>query len=117
MIPVDASVLRIYVNADERWQGRPLYQALVEKARSLGLAGASVFNVDISYGAHRRLHDQWSEYLFASVPVVIEIVDGPREIDRFCSEAGSMVREGLMVVTSARVVRYAHPAEARQNGG
>lgn len=117
MIPTEARVLRIYVNADERWRGKPLYQALVEQARSAGLAGASVFRVDVSYGANQQLHDAKSEYLFVGLPVVIEIVDGPVEIEGFLAEVGEMVAEGLCVITPARVVRYAHPADPSQAGG
>lgn len=117
MIPREANVLRLYVNADERWRGKSLFEALVEKARSMGLAGASVFRADVSYGAHQQIHDASSEYSFVGTPVVIEIIDGPREIERFLSEVGSMVAEGLCVVTPAQVVRYVHPAESDQLGG
>lgn len=114
MIPSEARLLRIYVNADERFQGKPLYQAVVEKARALGSAGASVFNVDISYGAHQQLHDVRSEYLFIGIPVIIEIIDGPEEIEHLLGEVKSMVGEGLSVVTPVRVVRYVHAGEPSQ---
>jgi uncharacterized protein len=48
MIPNAARILRVYINANDRWQGQPLYRAIVETARNLQLAGASVFNVDVS---------------------------------------------------------------------
>lgn len=117
MIPTKASVLRIYVNAVDRFERKPLYLALVEKARSMGLAGASVFNVDESYGANRELRVASSEYSFVGIPVVIEMVDGREAIDRFLAEAHRMIGEGLCVVTPARVVRYVHAEKPSQNGG
>src|SRR5206468_1082465 len=57
MIPPAACLLRIYVNADDRWHHKPLYQAVVEKARAMDAAGASVFGVDLSYGANHQLRD------------------------------------------------------------
>ena len=108
MIPPEASLLRIYLNASDRWRHRPLYQAVVEKARAMDLAGASVFGVDLSFGAHRRLRDAQSEYTSFDIPVVIEIVDAPDRVDALLAELGAMVPEGLATVRPVRVVRYAH---------
>ncbi|MBX6316374.1 MAG: DUF190 domain-containing protein, partial [Isosphaeraceae bacterium] len=91
MIPPEASLLRVYLNANERWHGMPLYRALVERARALHLAGASVFGVELSYGAHRRLHDVASEYTSYDIPVVIEVVDAPERVAALVDELGGMV--------------------------
>ena len=77
MIPADARLLRIYVNASHRWQRKTLYEAIVTTARSLGIAGASVFPVEASYGSHRQIHDAEGDYGFVNLPVVIEIVNAP----------------------------------------
>ena len=61
MIPADARMLRITVNADARWHHQPLYRAVVERARADGLAGASVFPGDAGFGGHRQIHDARSE--------------------------------------------------------
>jgi PII-like signaling protein len=111
MIPPEASLLRAYVTANERWHGAPLYRAIVEKARALHLAGASVFRVELSYGAHRLLHDAMSEYTSYDIPVVIEVVDAPERVVALVDELGGMVGEGLVVTRAARVVRYSHATE------
>ncbi len=116
MIPALASLLHIYLNVNERWHGAPLYRAVVEKARVLKLAGASVFPVELSYGAHRQLHDADSEYSSYDIPVVIEIVDAPEKVKALTGELDVMVGEGLFTSARVQVVRYAHAAECGEDG-
>jgi PII-like signaling protein len=108
MIPTGARLLRIYLNVNERWHGAPLYRAVVEKARTLRLAGASVFPVELSYGAHRQVHDAESDYSSYDIPVVIEIVDAPEKVEALTSELDVMVGEGLVVRARVHVARYTH---------
>lgn len=105
MSPVEARLLRIYLNADERWGGKPLYQAAVESARALGIAGASVFLVELSYGAHHRLRDAMSEYASFEIPVVVEVADRAEQVERLMHELNAMVAEGLLAVRPALVHR------------
>jgi PII-like signaling protein len=108
MIPPDAVLLRLYLNASHRWQGKPLYRAVVEAARALPVAGASVFLVDLSYGSHRRLRDAKSEYIFVDIPVVIEVVDASDRIDALVAELNTKVGDGLTTAEAVRVIRYTH---------
>jgi PII-like signaling protein len=117
MIPADARLLRLYVNSDDRFEGRPLFEAVVTKARRMGMAGASAFPVEMSFGSHHRLHDQMSEYLFVSIPVVIEVIDAPERIDSLLTELRMMVGEGLATINPARVVHYVHGAHANGHRG
>src|SRR5512135_81141 len=111
MIPTEASRLRIYLNASDRWHGQPLYQAVVEAARALHLAGASVFPVALSFGANQRLRDASSDYGFADIPVVVEVIDAPERVQALLVELGPMVGEGIATVGPVRVVRPAHPRD------
>ncbi len=108
MIPPQARLFRIYLNASLRREGKPLYQAVVQAARGLHLAGASVFLVDLCFGMHRRLRDAKSEYLFVDIPVVVEIVDAPEKIGLLETRLAPMVADGFATVEPVRVVRYAH---------
>jgi len=108
MIPTEAQLLRIYVDAHDRWQGRPLYEAIVARARAADVAGASVFPVEMSYGSHRHIHDTASDYGFVELPVVIEVVDAPGRIDALLGELGAMIAGAVATVQPVRVVRYAH---------
>jgi PII-like signaling protein len=114
MIPSQASLLCVYLNANERGRRGSLYQEVVERARAVNLAGASVFLVDLSYGSHRRLHDARSEYTGFDIPVAIEMVDGSEKIDELLSELRSIVAEGLATVAPIRVLHYGHSDHQRQ---
>jgi PII-like signaling protein len=111
MISCEARLLRLYVNADQKWRGKPLYRAVVELARHCKLAGASVFTVELGYGTHRRIHDCASEYSSFDVPIVIEIVDSTERVLLLLAELDTMVGEGLIAVRSATVIRYTHGTE------
>jgi PII-like signaling protein len=117
MIPPEASLLRIYLNANDRWHHRSLYQAVVEKARAMDLAGASVFGVELSFGANQQLRDAKSEYRFVDIPVVVEVVDAPERIEALLLELSTMIGEGLVTISPVRVVRYAHPTDRGSSGG
>jgi PII-like signaling protein len=108
MIPADAHLLRLYINGSDRWEGAPLYQAVVETARELHLAGASVFLVDLSYGAHRRLRDRQDEYRFVDVPVVVEVVDALERIDALLDRLSPMMASAFITIEPVRVVHYGH---------
>ena len=113
-IPAEATLLRVYLNASDRLHGKAVYQMLVETARAMHLAGASVFLVDFSYGAHRQLHDAKSDYLSFHIPVVVEIVDASERVEELLGKLESMIVEGLVVTRPVRVMRYAgssHPGK------
>ena len=116
MIPPEASLLRVYSKAIEKWHGVPLYRAIVEAARSRHLAGASVFPVELGYGSHRQLHDITSEYASFDIPIVVEIVDAAERVAALAAELENMVSEGLVVVSPARVHRYTHGSEREKAG-
>jgi len=111
MIPPEATLLRVYSKATEKCRGVPLYRAIVEAARRRHLAGASVFRVELGYGSHRQLHDIASEYASFDIPIVVEIVDAAERVAELVAELETMVGEGLVVVSPARVHRYAHGSE------
>ncbi len=106
-IPSVATLLRVYLNANDRVRGKAVYRRVVETARELHLAGASVFLVDFSYGVHRQIRDSRSDYLSFEIPVVVDIVDAPGKVDALLSAADSMISEGLAVSRPVRVIRYA----------
>jgi PII-like signaling protein len=112
MNPGEARLLRLYLNNDDRFGGRPLYEAVVAKARAMGLAGASVFTAEMGYGTHRVVHDAQSEYTFMGAPIVVEVVDVAERIEALLAEFRAMVGEGVATVSTVspvEVARYVHP--------
>ena len=111
--PAPATLLRLFANANETSLGAPVYRSVVEKARLLKLAGASVFSVELGYGAHRLVHDAASEYSSFEIPIVVEVVDATEAVMRLAGELGSIVTEGLVVLSPVQVVRYSHAVRIR----
>jgi PII-like signaling protein len=106
MIPTEGKLLRIFVGEDDRWHGRPLYEAIIEEARRRGLAGATAWKGFIGFGAKSRLHTTKILRLSEDLPIVIEIVDAEAKIAAFLPVLDEMVTEGLVTVERAEVILY-----------
>ncbi len=105
-IPRDGVLLRIFLGESDKWQGRPLYEAIVLKARELHLAGATVLRGPMGFGARSRLHTAKILRLSEDLPTVIEIVDSKEKIDTLLPHIDEMVREGLVTLEKVQVIQY-----------
>jgi hypothetical protein len=105
-IPEQGYLLRIFIGESDKWQGRPLYEAIVLKARELHLAGATVLRGPMGFGAHSRMHTTKILRLSADLPIVIEIVDSQEKIDKLMPFIDEAVQEGLVTLERVRVIRY-----------
>ena len=77
-LPEEAELLRIFIGESDRFDGRPLYQAIVEEARRRGLAGATVTRGLMGFGVTSRLHTVKVLRISEDLPMVVEIVDRQR---------------------------------------
>lgn len=100
-------LLRVFIGENDRWQGKPLYEALVLKAREAGLAGATVVRGIEGFGAHSRLHTAKVLRLSEDLPLVIEIVDIEERIRAFIPVCDGMIGEGLITLERVEVLKYA----------
>jgi PII-like signaling protein len=105
-IPQDGFLLRIFIGEADHWHGRPLYEAIVFKARELHMAGATVLRGPMGFGAHSRLHTTKILRLSEDLPIVIEIVDGKDKIDQLMPNIDEMVQEGLVTLERVQVIKY-----------
>lgn len=106
ILPEQGKLLRIFVGEQDTHQGKPLYQWLVEEARSQGLAGATVLRGMEGYGAHSRLHTAKVLRLSIDLPVVIEIVDTEEKIEAFLPIVDDAIPEGLATVERVEMRFY-----------
>jgi len=106
-------LVRIYVGESDRWHGQALYNAIVERARHEGLAGATVTRGIEGFGANSRIHTVSILRLSEDLPVKIEIVDIEERIRRFLPILDEMVTEGLITVQDCEVVKYVHAPQER----
>jgi PII-like signaling protein len=105
-LPRDGQLLRIFVGESDRWEGLPLYEAIVKEARAHGLAGATVFRGFEGFGAHSRIHTSRILRLSEDLPILVELVDAEDKIQAFLPVLDTMVREGLVTVEKATVIFY-----------
>jgi len=105
-IPEDGYLLRLFIGEADRWHGKPLYEAIVLKARELHLAGATVLRGPMGFGANSRLHTTKVLRLSEDLPLVIEIVDAKEKIDELMPHIDEMVQEGLVTLERVQVIKY-----------
>jgi PII-like signaling protein len=105
-IPQDAVLLRIFLGESDRWQHRPLYEAIVLAAREAQLAGATVLRGPMGFGKASRLHTAKILRLSEDLPLVIEIVDGEEKINAFLPSLEKMIGGGLVTMEKVKVLHY-----------
>jgi len=106
MLPEQALLLRIFIGESDRFDGRPLYEAIVLKARELHLAGATVLRGPMGFGKSSRLHTAKILQLSEDLPMVIEIVDSEERIREFLPILEPMMGSALVTLEKAQVLRY-----------
>ena len=107
-LPSEAEMLRIFIGESDKYNGRPLYEAIVEEARKSGMAGATVTRGVLGFGAHSRIHTAKILRLSEDLPLIVEIIDKPERIEAFLPGLDAMVAEGLITIEKVRVVAYRH---------
>ncbi len=111
-LPEEGCLLRVFIGESDKWQGVPLYEAIVRKARELHLAGATVLRGPMGFGAHSRLHTAKILRLSEDLPIVIEIVDAPEKIELLRPAIDEMVQEGLVTLERVTIIKYRAGAPA-----
>jgi uncharacterized protein len=105
-LPESALLLRVFIGENDRFDGKPLYEAIVLKAREQGLAGATVLRGPLGFGHSSRLHTAKILRLSEDLPVIVEIVDVPGNIRAFLPILDGMMRGGLVSLEEVRILRY-----------
>ncbi|HET8549050.1 MAG TPA: DUF190 domain-containing protein [Bryobacteraceae bacterium] len=110
-LPRESVLLRIFIGENDKYEHRPLYEAIVLKAREMHLAGATVLRGPMGFGHSSRLHTARILRLSEDLPFVIELVDTAENIDRFLPVLDSMLGSGLVTMEPVRVLQYSPPSQ------
>src|SRR5947207_13245855 len=102
-IPEQGKLLRIFIGESDRWHHRPLYEAIVLKARELGLAGATVLRGPMGFGANSHLHTAKILRLSEDLPMVIEMVDSAEKSNLLLPHLDEMWQEDLVTIEDVQV--------------
>jgi len=103
-----AKLMRIYLGENDRWHDKPLYQALVECMRANNLAGVTVYQGILGYGANRRLHERKTLHLSQDRPIMLSVVDTEEKLQAFLPILDEMFQQGLVVLSDVEIVKYTH---------
>jgi PII-like signaling protein len=101
-------LLRIFIGESDRFEHKPLYEAIMLKAREHGLAGCTVTRALAGFGAASRIHTAHITRLSMDLPIVVEIVDTSEKVRAFLPQVEEMVSGGLITLQSVEVHVYRH---------
>ena len=105
-VPHDSVLLGIFLGENDRHEHTPLYEAIVLKAREMGLAGATVLRGPMGFGKSSHLHTAKILRLSEDLPIVIEIVDSEEKIQSFLPVLDGMMGSGLITMEKVKVLQY-----------
>ena len=105
-LPQESVLLRIFLGEQDKHERRPLYEAIVFKAREMHMAGATVLRGPLGFGVSSRVHSAKILRLSEDLPMVIEIVDSRDKIDAFLPVLDGMMGSGLVTLETVQVLQY-----------
>ncbi len=110
-----AQLMRIYMGESDRWQGEPLYEAIVKRLRLMDLAGATVYRGILGYGVKGHTHKSGRLPFSGDLPVMISVVDTVEKIKQAIDAIEAMMQDGIIILSDVdviRLVRSQPPAES-----
>ena len=99
-------LMRIHIGERDKFEGKPLYAAIVELLRARKYAGATVLRAIMGFGASSTLHTDRIEVLSLDRPIVVECVETQERIDAILPEIDGMIGGGLITLERAHVIIY-----------
>ena len=107
-----AQMLRVHFGEADKWQGKPLHEAILAKCKELGMAGATVYRGIEGYGTSTRIHHA-SHWTFSKdAPIMLSIIDSEEQIHKLIPHLDMMVEEGLIAMSRVEVIRYSRNPKA-----
>lgn len=109
-----ARMLRIHFGEGDRWQNKPLYEAIIAKCKELGMAGAIVYRGIEGYGSSARIRH--ARALSRDAPIMLSIIDTDEHIQKLLPHLDAMVEEGLIAISDVEVIRFVRQATVPVQG-
>ena len=103
-----AKMLRIVISEDDKWEGEPLYEAIIKRFIMNDIAGATVYKAIAGYGPHKRYHKKKTLTVHGELPILITVMDTEVNINKVLPILDDMVNEGIVVLSDVNVIKYTH---------
>jgi PII-like signaling protein len=100
--------MRIFVGENDKWHDKPLHKALIESMRANDIAGVTVYQGVLGYGANRRIHKETALNLSHDRPMMLSVVDSEEKLRAYFPILDSMVQQGLVVLSDVDIIKYTH---------
>ncbi len=105
-LSTNGKLLRIFIGESDHYQGVPLHEAIILRAKEEGLAGCTILRGIGGFGANSRIHTTSLLRLSEDLPIIVELVDSAEKIEGFLPKLDGMIDEGLVTVEAANVLIY-----------
>jgi PII-like signaling protein len=109
-----AKMIRIFVGENDKWHDKPLHRALIEAMRANDIAGATVYQGILGYGANRRIHKETTLNLSHDRPMMLTAIDTEEKLRAFFPILDGMVKQGLVVVSDVDIIKYTHDIQGSE---
>ena len=109
-----AKLMRIYIGENDKWREKPLYKAIVETMRSNDIAGITVYQGILGYGANRRIRKGSPMGLSHDRPVMLSVIDTEEKLRKVMPVLDDMVQQGLVVLSDVDIIKYTHDYVAEE---
>jgi PII-like signaling protein len=103
-----AKLMRIYIGEQDRWKDKPLHEALMESLRANDIAGVTVYEGIVGYGANRRLHKGKAFGFSKDRPIMLSVVDSEEKLRAYLPILDDMIGAGLVVLSDVDIIKYTH---------
>ncbi len=103
-----AKMMRILIGESDKWNGKPMHEAIVQALRANDIAGVTVYRGILGYGANRRMHKDSTLNLSHDAPILLSVVDNEAKLRAFFPVLDQMVKQGLVVMSDVDVIKYSH---------
>ncbi len=110
-----AKLMRIFFGENDKWHDKPLHKALIESMRANDIAGVTVYQGILGYGANRRIHRDTALHLSHDRPIMISVVDTEEKLQAYLPILDSMIQQGLVVLSDVDIIKYSHGSESEES--
>src|SRR5215472_5167240 len=110
-----ARLMRIYMGESDKWQGEPLYEAVLKRLRLMDIAGATVYRGILGYGAKGHMHKSNRLPMSHDYPIMISVVDTEEKLAKAIDEVEGMMQDGIIVLSDVEIIRLVRSQEAESS--